>query len=195
MMQTLLKMVLLPPDLLWAHAHGYVDLSREVGMRYMWALKSRWVMWGKSVLALMLALVFAGVALMLWASLPMHAAPSAWLLLALPAVCLMLSAFYGWRASSLKLPSLLHDLQAQMAMDLPARASSVSGVQGMDSDMTPSQRLAVSRARLAQALRDPAWLLLLQRWLEEKPQPAPSQAQAAAVTLVPSAGESQKDTG
>ncbi len=37
-----------------------------------------------------------------------------------------------------------------------------------DADLTPTQRLAISRARLAQALRDPAWLLLLQRLLQEK---------------------------
>jgi hypothetical protein len=38
----------------------------------------------------------------------------------------------------------------------------------MSSELTPSQRLAVSRAQLAQALRDPAWMLLLQRWLQNK---------------------------
>jgi hypothetical protein len=43
----------------------------------------------------------------------------------------------------------------------------------MSSDLTPAQRLAISRARLAQALQDPAWLLLVQRWLKAKAQ-APS---------------------
>jgi len=38
----------------------------------------------------------------------------------------------------------------------------------MSSELTPSQRLAVSRAQLAQALRDPAWMLLLQRRLQNK---------------------------
>jgi hypothetical protein len=40
-----------------------------------------------------------------------------------------------------------------------------------DADLTPTQRLAISRVRVAQALRDPAWLLLLQRWLKEKDPP------------------------
>jgi len=31
------------------------------------------------------------------------------------------------------------------------------------------QRLAVSRALLMEALRDPVWLILVQRWLQEKP--------------------------
>jgi hypothetical protein len=37
----------------------------------------------------------------------------------------------------------------------------------MSAELTPTQRLALSRARLVQALRDPAWLLLLQRWLHD----------------------------
>lgn len=38
----------------------------------------------------------------------------------------------------------------------------------MNGDLTPAQRLAISRARLAQALQDPAWLILVQRWLQAK---------------------------
>jgi hypothetical protein len=48
----------------------------------------------------------------------------------------------------------------------------------MNGDLTPAQRLAISRARLAQALQDPAWLILVQRWLQAKaktPNHTPSQ--------------------
>ena len=38
----------------------------------------------------------------------------------------------------------------------------------MSTELTPEQRLAVSRARLADDLRDPAWLIVLQRWLQAK---------------------------
>ena len=38
----------------------------------------------------------------------------------------------------------------------------------MSSDSTPEQRLAISRARLADALRDPVWLILVKRWLQAK---------------------------
>lgn len=37
----------------------------------------------------------------------------------------------------------------------------------MISGLTPEQRLAVSRARLAAALQDPLWLMLLQRVLNQ----------------------------
>ncbi len=39
----------------------------------------------------------------------------------------------------------------------------------MNADMTPIERLTLSRSQLAQALRDPVWLILLRRWLKEKP--------------------------
>ena len=35
----------------------------------------------------------------------------------------------------------------------------------MSTPLTPEQRLANSRAQLAAALQEPAWLTLLQRWL------------------------------
>ena len=44
----------------------------------------------------------------------------------------------------------------------------------MTSDPTPEQRLAISRARLADALRDPIWMVLLHRWLQT-PSPKPTQ--------------------
>jgi hypothetical protein len=37
----------------------------------------------------------------------------------------------------------------------------------MKSAVTPTQRLAVSRALLANALRDPVWLILMRRLLNE----------------------------
>lgn len=52
----------------------------------------------------------------------------------------------------------------------------------MSSDLTPAQRLAISRARLVDALRDPLWLILLQRWLQAK---ARSQARSHAHKQAP----------
>lgn len=39
-------------------------------------------------------------------------------------------------------------------------------------ELTPAQRMAISRARITQALSDPAWLILLQRLLKAKDQKA-----------------------
>lgn len=44
----------------------------------------------------------------------------------------------------------------------------------MSNDLNAVQRLAVSRALLSEALRDPVWLLLVQRLLKERPPPKAS---------------------
>ncbi len=120
MVRLLLKMLLVPPDLLKSHAQGYVDLASEVGARYLCTLKNRWVMYALSLLTLMLALIFGGMALLLWSALPLVDAPYGWVLLALPSACLLLSGLCWWWARSLRLQPLLQDIQAQIALDLQA---------------------------------------------------------------------------
>jgi hypothetical protein len=120
MFRLLLKMLLLPPDLLKSHAQGYVDLASEVGVRYLCTLKNRWVMYALSVLTLLLALIFGGVALLLWSTFPLTDAPHAWVLLALPVACLLLSGLCWWWARSQRLQPLLKDIQAQIALDIQA---------------------------------------------------------------------------
>ena len=120
MVRLLLKMLLLPPDVLKSHAQGYVDLASEVGARYVCTLKNRWVMYALSLLTLMLALIFGGMALLLWSALPLVDAPYGWVLLALPSACLLLSGLCWWWARSLRLQPLLQDIQAQIALDLQA---------------------------------------------------------------------------
>lgn len=118
MFKQLLKIILLPPALISAHAQGYVGLVSEVGWRFWRALKNKCWMYGLSALALALALVFGGVALMLWGTLPMTDAPQAWLLWALPGSCLLTSGLCGWRARSLPMPSVWQDIQSQWHLDL-----------------------------------------------------------------------------
>lgn len=49
----------------------------------------------------------------------------------------------------------------------------------MSTELNPAQRLAISRARLADALRDPAWMALVQRWIQAKSQAPPPPAPPA----------------
>ncbi len=118
MLKLLLKMMLLPPELIKSHAQGYVDLASEVGSRYLCTLKNRWLMFALSALALMLALIFGGVALMLWSTATQLDASQAAVLWGLPSSFLVISALLGLRAKSLRLPSLLQDLQSQLQLDL-----------------------------------------------------------------------------
>lgn len=43
----------------------------------------------------------------------------------------------------------------------------------MSADLTPAQRLAISRTRLVNALRDPLWLILMQRCLQAQTKKPP----------------------
>jgi hypothetical protein len=118
MLKLLLKMMLLPPELIKSHAQGYVDLASEVGSRYLCTLKNRWVMFALSALTLMLALIFGGMALLLWSTATQLDASQAAVLWGLPSSFLVISALLGWRAKSLRLPSLLQDIQSQLQLDL-----------------------------------------------------------------------------
>lgn len=118
MLKLLLKMMLLPPELIKSHAQGYVDLASEVGSRYLHTLKNRWVMFAMSALTMVLALIFAGVALMLWSTATQLQASQVAVLWGLPSSFLVISALLGWRAKNMRLPSLLQDIQSQLQLDL-----------------------------------------------------------------------------
>jgi hypothetical protein len=118
MLKLLLKMMLLPPELIKSHAQGYVDLASEVGSRYLCTLKNRWMMFALSALTMVLALIFGGVALMLWSTATQLHASQVAVLWGLPSTFLVISALLGWRAKSLRLPSLLQDIQSQLQLDL-----------------------------------------------------------------------------
>ena len=118
MLKLLLKMMLLPPELIKSHAQGYVDLASEVGSRYLCTLKNRWVMFALSALTMLLALIFGGVALMLWSTATQLAASQSAVLWGLPSSFFVISVRLGWRAKSLRLPSVWQDIQSQLQLDL-----------------------------------------------------------------------------
>ena len=118
MLKLLLKMMLLPPELIKSHAQGYVDLASEVGLRYLCTLKNRWVMFALSALTMLLALIFGGVALMLWSTATQLGASQAAVLWGLPSSFLVISVLLGWCAKSLRLPSVWQDIQSQLQLDL-----------------------------------------------------------------------------
>jgi hypothetical protein len=116
----LLKLLLLPPDLLRSHVKGYADLATEVGARYLCTLKNRWLMYGVSVLALLLALIFGGTGLLLWSVFPLLDAPHPWVLLALPAGFGLVSVMCWWWAGSLRQQPLFKDIHTQIQLDMLA---------------------------------------------------------------------------
>lgn len=91
-MHPLLRLILSRPQLLADHAQAYADLATaEFG-----AASVRWrrraLLNAVAVGSLVIALVLAGVALMLWSVLPGTAPEALWTLLAVPLVPLLVAA-------------------------------------------------------------------------------------------------------
>jgi hypothetical protein len=120
MFKLLLKMLFLPPGLVKLHALGYVDLFSLAGARYMCTLKNRWLMYVLGAMTFFLALIFGGLALLLWSAFPMDNAPQIWVLWALPASFLGLSLVFWMWARSLRFQPLLEDIQQQIQLDILA---------------------------------------------------------------------------
>jgi hypothetical protein len=120
MSTVLLKLLLLPPDLLRSHAQGYADLAKEVGASYLCTLKNRCLMFALSALTGSLALMLGGVGVLLWSAFPLQDAPHLWMLPALPSGLLLVSVLCWVRARSLRQEPLWKNFQAQIQLDILA---------------------------------------------------------------------------
>jgi hypothetical protein len=123
----LLKLLLLPPDLLRSHAQGYAEMAREVGANYLCTLKNRCLMYAFSAVTFLLALFSGSVALLLWAAFPLQDAPHLWVLPAMPLGFFFLSVLFWWWARRLRLEPFLKGFQTQIDLDIlalqPAQAT------------------------------------------------------------------------
>ena len=118
MFKLLLKFLVLPPELLKVHAQSYADLASQAWAQHLCTLKNRWTLYALSALALLLALVLGGVALLLWGVMPLTDAPHVWVLWALP-LGLLLSSGLCWAwARSLRVRPMLDDIKEQIALDV-----------------------------------------------------------------------------
>ena len=120
MFELLLKLLVLPPELLKVHAQGYADLASHAWAQHLCTLKNRWVLYSLGALNLLLALILGGVALLLWCALPSIDARHAWVLLALPLTLLALSGLCWAWGSRLRTRPILDDIKAQIQLDLLA---------------------------------------------------------------------------
>lgn len=120
MLKLLLKVLVLPPELLRMHAQGYADLASQAWAEQVCTLKNRWALLALSAVCAVLAVVWAGVALLLWSALPQVDARLAWVLPALPVATLLIAvALWVW-ARRLRSRPVLQDIQEQLQLDLLA---------------------------------------------------------------------------
>lgn len=120
MFKLLLKLLVLPPELIQVHAQGYADLASQAWEEHLCTLKNRWALLALSALCSVLGLAWAGVALLLWSALPMIDARYVWVLPALPVATLLIAALLWAWARRLRSRPVLQDIQEQLQLDLLA---------------------------------------------------------------------------
>ncbi len=120
MSMVLLKLLLLPPELLKTHVQGYADLAGEEWAQQLKVLKTRWLLYALCAASGVLGLFLAGVSLLLWSALPTLDEQRAWIMwLAPTALCLCSVACGAW-ARHLQAPPAWGKLKAQIALDVLA---------------------------------------------------------------------------
>ncbi len=120
MSRLLLKLFLLPPDLLKMHVHGYADLASEEWERQVCVWKTRLLIYAIGTASGILGILLAGVSLLLWSALPVIDERSAWLMWLVPLVlCLSSVACWAW-ASYFKISPSFGRLKAQIELDMLA---------------------------------------------------------------------------
>jgi fatty acid desaturase len=101
MIHPLFRLIASEPQMLADHVEAYADLvSEEVGAATM-RLKRRLLLQALSVFGIALAVVLAGVAVMLWAVVPTQNMQAPWVLVLVPAAPALLA---GWCHFFAKVP-------------------------------------------------------------------------------------------
>lgn len=117
MIHPLLRLVATQPQLLADHAEAYAGLVAEELGKTGAVLKRRALLAAVALSLTAVAVVLAGVALMLWAVLPATAIQAPWALVVAPAVPALVALACALAAKQ-EQPSAFADLRQQMAADL-----------------------------------------------------------------------------
>lgn len=117
-MHQLLHLITTRPQLLAAHAEAYAALASEEFPRIGAAWKRRALLDALALCGLAVAAVLAGVALMLWASLPAVPAQASWVLIGVPLLPLVAAAWCALAARGGSGRDALANLREQLQADL-----------------------------------------------------------------------------
>lgn len=118
--QPIIRLITARPELVVDHAQAYAELfSSELGIAgENW--KRQLVLNGVAVFALAVGVIFAGVALLLWAMVPIAESPAPWALIAVPVTPFVLAIaclFFASRcAKAVPFVNIRRQLAADMAM-------------------------------------------------------------------------------
>jgi hypothetical protein len=117
MMHPVFRLIAAQPMLLAGHVGAYAGLVSEELLTSAAAVQRRLLWQLAGALSLSVAAVLAGVALLLWASLPPGSAPAGWLFVVTPLLPAALGLWAGWRAQAHPNGEPWARLRAQLAED------------------------------------------------------------------------------
>jgi hypothetical protein len=117
MIHPVFRLAVSQPLLLAEHAAAYADLLSEELAAHSARLKRRMVLQFTGAACLLVAAVLAGVALLLWASLPDAGLYAPWLMLVTPAVPAALGLGLLWLAPEREPRPAFANLRLQLARD------------------------------------------------------------------------------
>lgn len=119
MLKVLVKL-LLRPELLTMHVQGYADLFSEESSTLMRWLRNRWLAGALGIASLLLAIQWAGMALLLWSVLPVVDPRWAWVLWAWPLAWALLALVFGVIFKMLGRPVFFPRIREQIQLDVIA---------------------------------------------------------------------------
>lgn len=116
-MHPVFRLIAAQPMLLAGHVGAYAGLVSEELLTSAAAVQRRLLWQLAGALSLAVAAVLAGVALLLWVSLPPGSAPAGWLFVVTPLLPAVLGLWAGWRAQAHSNGEPWARLRAQLAED------------------------------------------------------------------------------
>ena len=118
MFHPLIRLIAAKPHLVAQHLGAYADLAAAQAADAAQALQKRFVLGAAVAACLLVGTLLAGMAVLLAAALPLSTMPAPWLLLALPALPLLLAAGLAWRLRRHPWTWSLDEWRAQFMADL-----------------------------------------------------------------------------
>ena len=119
-MRQILFTLLLRPELIALHLQGYADLLHEESARLKRHIRHRVLVCALGVCSLLLAGLWAGIALLLWSALPSVAPRWAWVLWAWPLAWLLVAVACWVVSRQMRGMGLFPRTRAQIELDLLA---------------------------------------------------------------------------
>lgn len=118
MIHPLLRLIATEPQLLGDHVEAYAELVGDEVRKTSSAWAIRLGLYAAALGLLAVGLVFVGVALMLWASLPAGSFPTPWVLVAVPAVTLVAAGACAILAQRHPIESAFDKVKQQLNADM-----------------------------------------------------------------------------